>query len=111
MFDDWSDGYAYTAPVGSYRPNPFGLYDVIGNAREHVADYWSTFEGDPAKVLDNPTGPEDGRWRVIRGGGWFSGAGCNSLTRRNVLASTWGDFNVGFRCVRNVEEGGVIRDR
>ena len=94
--------------VGSYRPNAYGLYDVIGNVREHVADYWSVFEGDPKVVLDNPTGPDDGRWRVIRGGGWFSGGGCNSLNSRNVLAATWSDINVGFRCVRDVEEEGDV---
>jgi len=90
--------------VGSYRPNGYGLYDMIGNAREHVADFWSVFEGNPEVILEDPKGPEDGHWRVIRGGGWFSGAMCNGVSSRNVLASNWSDFNVGFRCAKDIEE-------
>ncbi len=90
--------------VGSYRPNGYGLYDMIGNAREHVVDFWSEFDGDPENVLENPKGPLDGRWRVVRGGGWFSGAMCNGVTTRNVLAATWSDFNVGFRCAKDTKK-------
>jgi len=88
--------------VGTYRPNGYGLYDMVGNVREFVADRWAAFDGDPEAVLDNPTGPEVGRWRVIKGGGWFSGRGCNHIANRNVLPPAWRDFNVGFRCAQDV---------
>jgi sulfatase modifying factor 1 len=43
-----SDGYAYTSPVGIYRPNGFGLYDMFGNIWEWVADCWnSNYQGAP----------------------------------------------------------------
>lgn len=89
--------------VGTYRPNGYGLVDMVGNVREMVADRWAPFEGDPEQVLDNPVGPETGRWYVIKGGGWFSGRGCNHIANRNVLPSGWRDFNVGFRCAKDAE--------
>ena len=57
-----SDGYVYTSPVGHFRPNNFGLYDMLGNAAEwcsdrHDADY---FKHSPT---DDPQGPESGNAR------------------------------------------------
>lgn len=89
--------------VMSFRPNGYGLYDMVGNVREWVADYY-TEEEPPTAPLVDPQGPEKGKLRLIKGGGWFSGNGCNSVHERNALAGSWGDFNVGFRCVADVAE-------
>jgi formylglycine-generating enzyme required for sulfatase activity len=88
--------------VGSYAPNGFGLYDMQGNVVEWVADFYDAeyYAWSPAV---NPQGPETGRFRVIRGGGWHSGAACNRVYFRNALPPNWVDFNVGFRCVRDIE--------
>ncbi len=88
--------------VGSFRPNAYGLCDMVGNVREWVSDRYSPeyFRDCP---VDNPTGPETGRNRVVKGGGWFSGKGCNRVHVRNGLPGSWGDFNVGFRCVRDLK--------
>jgi formylglycine-generating enzyme required for sulfatase activity len=65
---EWSDdGYEFTAPVGSYPPNPWGLYDMIGNSREWVVDWFSWFTDEPAV---DPRGPPTGHCRVDMGGGW-----------------------------------------
>ncbi len=88
--------------VASFRPNAYGLHDMVGNVREWVSDYYS--DDAPGETLQvNPTGPDKGKQRVIKGGGWFSGSGCNRVHVRNALAGSWGDFNVGFRCARDVE--------
>ncbi len=87
--------------VGKYPPNGFGLYDMAGNVVEWVADVYDDeyYKSSPSK---NPTGPKKGRFRVIRGGGWHSGPSCNSVYYRNALPNQWRDFNVGFRCARDV---------
>ena len=56
-----------THPVGSKKPNPFGLYDVLGNVWEWVEDWFSKeyFKISPIK---NPKGPSTGRFKVKRGG-------------------------------------------
>lgn len=88
--------------VGSFKPNGYGLYDMVGNVREWVADYYAEdyFAHSPVK---NPQGPEKTRWRVIKGGGWHSGKGCNMVHVRNALPGSWSDFNVGFRCARDAD--------
>ena len=88
--------------VGSFQPNGYGLYDMVGNVREWVADYYAEdyFAQSP---LENPQGPEKTRWRVIKGGGWFSGKGCNMVHVRNALPGSWQDFNVGFRCASDAD--------
>jgi sulfatase modifying factor 1 len=86
--------------VGSYAANGFGLHDMQGNVVEWVWDFYAAefYAVSPAK---NPRGPEKGRFRVIRGGGWHSGAYCNRVYYRNALPANWVDFNVGFRCAKD----------
>jgi formylglycine-generating enzyme required for sulfatase activity len=90
-----------TVPVCSYEKNGYGLCDMAGNVVEWAADFYSAdyYRVSPA---ENPRGPADGRFRVIRGGGWHSGASCNRVHYRNALPANWVDFNVGFRCVKDL---------
>ena len=70
-----------TAPVGSYEPNAFGLYDMHGNLHEWCMD---RFDRDSyrASPTDDPQGPRHGTSRVIRGGNWYSdGRDCRSAFR------------------------------
>jgi formylglycine-generating enzyme required for sulfatase activity len=87
-------------PVCSYPPNGFGLCDMTGNVCEWCADLYG-YDFYSSSPDSNPTGPEAGKFRVIRGGGWHSGKGCCCVYYRNALPSNWRDFNVGFRCVRD----------
>lgn len=61
-----------TAPVGSYSPNQFGLYDILGNVYEWCIDWYSD-KYDIRSSEKNPAGPTSGTLRVIRGGNWLSG--------------------------------------
>ena len=61
------DGFKKTAPVGSYAANPWGLYDMIGNAYEWVQDWWHPNLQEDAT---DPTGPKEGKIRMGKGGSW-----------------------------------------
>lgn len=91
-----------TLPVGSLVPNDYGLYDMSGNVREWVLDYydWDYYRESPR---ENPRGPDKEKFAVVRGGGWHAGKGCSTVHVRYGLYPTWVDINVGFRCVKDVE--------
>ena len=70
------DGFQYTAPVGTYPANPWGLYDMLGNAYEWASDWWYPFPG--SDTVD-PTGPQypvpvQGHFRMAVGGSWTTRA-------------------------------------
>jgi len=64
---NWDDGFLYTAPVGTFKANAFGLYDMHGNVWEWCQDRYGPYkEGDQT----DPTGADSGEVRVVRGGSW-----------------------------------------
>lgn len=97
-----SDGYAFTAPVGSFAPNAFGLYDMHGNAWEWTADYHDEhyYANSP---VDDPQGPADGSVRVRRGGSWHTWSFYARSSYRNWNAEDTRYTLVGMRLVREVD--------
>lgn len=67
----FDDGHAFTAPVGSFPPNPYGLHDMHGNVWEWCADLHDETWYLRTPAVD-PSGPVDGTFRSIRGGGWLN---------------------------------------
>lgn len=63
------DGFVHTAPVASFKPNEFGLYDMHGNLWEWCQD-WYDEHYYAASPTDDPQGPTSGTYRVMRGGCW-----------------------------------------
>ena len=94
-----NDGFIRLAPVGSFKPNAFGLYDVIGNAEEWVADCWhGSYKGAPldARAWE----PDCGRFNVVRGGAFDAPPDQQRMTFRNVGGDA--SDSRGMRVVREL---------
>jgi len=110
------DGHRGTAPVGSYPPNAFGLYDMCGNVWEWTSDwYLPGFEARPDQLRINPKGPDysfdtHGRnelKRVVRGGSFLcSDYYCKRYRAGGRMQSELktGLEHTGFRCVWSKSE-------
>ncbi|MBR55993.1 hypothetical protein CMK19_19745 [Candidatus Poribacteria bacterium] len=93
------DGYDTLAPVGSYLPNGYGLYDMAGNAIEWVSD-WYQRDYYASSPVNNPKGPENGTYKVIRGGLYLLGAVEQHVARRDFRRpDTDMSYAISFRCV------------
>jgi formylglycine-generating enzyme required for sulfatase activity len=98
----WDDGFASTAPVGTFRPNALGIYDGGGNVSEWVQDYYSVPTPGRTDPLRDPQGPPRGSNRVIRGSSWMD-AGIMELRLGYRDFGSGARPDVGFRIARNVE--------
>ncbi|MBF0456510.1 MAG: formylglycine-generating enzyme family protein [Nitrospirae bacterium] len=95
---DCDDGYLVSAPVGSFKPNAFGIYDMLGNAWELVEDVYNA-EAYTKLPKDNPLFQGAGEYRVERGGGWSNGPLGVRVSHRAGVSPTFGHRSLGFRLV------------
>ncbi len=96
------DGFAVSAPVGSFIPNNFGLYDVLGNAWEWCEDVYNS-EAYTKLPKDNPVYGGSGEYRVMRGGGWSNGPLGVRSSHRVGLSPDFGHHALGFRLVKTAQ--------
>jgi formylglycine-generating enzyme required for sulfatase activity len=98
---DCDDGFSYTAPVGRFQPNSFGLYDMIGNVSEWTEDCWNfSFKGAPVDGSAWLGG--DCTLRAVRGGNWFSQPEYARSASRNRDGVDARDQLRGFRIARTL---------
>jgi formylglycine-generating enzyme required for sulfatase activity len=90
----------YTAVIGSFQPNGFGLHDMAGNVSEWCWDFYDPSYGTPEPQLKNPHGPDKGQNCVVRGGSWRHTAAEARCASRFSLPGNLPAAHVGFRVVR-----------
>jgi len=95
-FCSWDDGFAFTSPVGSFKANAFGLYDMNGNVCQWCQDRYGDYE---AGATTDPSGASAGSLRVQRGGSWYNPPerGRSAFRRRCDPGKRYDDD--GFRVV------------
>lgn len=95
-----SDGFAWTSPVGHYKPNQWGLYDMQGNIWEWTADCYNTdYKGAPTDGSTWMTGDCDAR--PSRGGSYGNAAQSAFAGIRAPRSASYNGHSWGFRVVRN----------
>jgi formylglycine-generating enzyme required for sulfatase activity len=90
-----------TKPVGSFKPNAWGLYDMHGNVNEWCWDWYD--DNLPSGAQINPTGPITGSWRVVRGGDYRSAKVDLKSSARGKFSPNFCSLSSGFRVVRNAQ--------
>ena len=98
VMSDYNDGYAATAPVGSFTENPSGFYDLGGNVAEWTHDLYTVQPRSDAAAVD-PAATGEGALHVIRGSSWKSAA----VTELRLAYRDYGDGrrnDLGFRIAR-----------
>jgi formylglycine-generating enzyme required for sulfatase activity len=105
--NDLDDGWLTTAPVRTYEPNTYGLWQTVGNVWEWCADWFSprTYDGSPRV---DPKGPPLGTHRVMRGGSYLCHDSYCNRYRNAARSSNTPDSssgNTGFRTVARTEVG------
>jgi formylglycine-generating enzyme required for sulfatase activity len=97
---NYNENVGDTMPVGSYPDSvsPYGLYDMAGNVWEWVLD-WHDGEYYANSPYENPSGPEGGIYRVIRGGSWQHPQNGLRASNRSYYGPAGTGIVLGFRCV------------
>jgi formylglycine-generating enzyme len=96
------DGYVYTAPVGSFKTNSFGLNDMLGNVLQWTEDCWhADYTGAPVDGSARMDG--DCAEHELRGGSWFTTPPYVRANYRNHFAADYRTSSVGIRLVRDLE--------
>lgn len=98
----YNDGFAVSAPVGSFVPNSKGIYDLGGNVSEWVHDYYDVSIMPVNRDEVNPMGPASGDYHVIRGASWADG----TITELRLSYRDYGNKprnDLGFRIARYLD--------
>lgn len=96
---DYNDGHPGTSNVGTFTANAQGLYDMAGNVSEWTHDVYGAVSGLSSARETDPLGPDEGRYRTIRGSSWSHG----TMTELRASFRDFGDEprnDIGFRLAR-----------
>jgi len=102
VINGYNDGFAATAPTGSFPANPAGIYDLGGNVAEWCQDYYAANAASANKGTTDPMGPGTGSHHVVRGSGWRD-ASITELRFSYRRYSREPASDIGFRIARYAE--------
>ena len=112
--EPWSDGFVIHAPVGSFRPNPFGIHDVIGNVCELCRDVYTPYD-DPVQPGDGlrlGTPSREVPDRVVRGGSYHKPSFEARTAYRLFYSETGTNSLIGVRPARySARKGSITASR
>ena len=95
-----NDGHARTAPIGSYKMNPWGMYDMHGNVWEWCADWYTDrYSNTPRDGSENKNGNQ--KYRILRGGSWYYVPNFLRSANRNRGRPSYRGGGSGFRLARD----------
>lgn len=103
--ENFNDGYAKTAPVGSFPKgsSSYGVHDMAGNVWEWVNDWFEKNYYSSQREWENPSGPTIGKQRVLRGGAWDNSELFIRSTNRGWGSPAVFGEDLGIRCVLSID--------
>ncbi len=98
-----ADGFVQSAPVGSFKDNAFGLYDMLGNVFQWTEDCWTDdYQGAPIDGSAQSAG--DCTQHELRGGSWFTQPDFVRTSYRNRFDASYRSTSIGFRLIREIRQ-------
>ena len=102
-FLPWDDGFAFTAPVGSFEPTAFGLHDMLGNVGEFCSDAYEVDYYGSSPAVDPEKRPAQGDAHVVRGGTFLNGTSLVRASSRTECRDRYRNYVIGFRVALDLE--------
>ena len=100
LIHNCSDGFVYTAPVGRFKANAFGLHDMIGNVMEWVQDCWTLHYGESIRSGGSALETQNCVYRIVRGGSWSDAPDFARAAVRKWFVVGYRASYLGFRVAR-----------